>query len=76
MNRQQLPLQSELRQPRVVVSMQRQKSTGPLLQNRIKEAQKALHQFRILPVRFDGKATIAAVMIVAVTYRPPGKGPA
>ena len=62
-----MPVQQEFRQLGVGVRTVPRRGTGPLLQRRIGEGKTALKKARTLPVGFDRKATVAAVMIVAAT---------
>ena len=61
-----MPVQQEFRQLGVGVRTLPRRGTGPLLQRGIREGKTAPKKARTLPGGFEWKATVAAVMIVAV----------
>ena len=65
LNGETLPKEHELRQLGIGVRMHPKRGRGPLLTKRVQEAQAALEKSRSLPLGFDGRASIAAVMIIA-----------
>ena len=65
LNGETLPQQHEFRQLGIRVRMHPKRGTGPLLTKRVQKAQTALKKSRSLPLGFDGRASIAAVMIIA-----------
>ena len=52
------------------------RGTGPLLKQRTADGKRALRKARVIPGGFDRKATVAAVMIVAVALFGGGHCPA
>ena len=62
---EQLPVQCEFRQLGVGVRTTPKRGTGPLMEKRMESAKKALRKARMLPVGFEGRALIVAVMILA-----------
>ena len=62
---EQLPVQREFRQLGMGVRTAPKRGTGPLMEKRMESAKKALRKARMLPVGFEGRALIVAVMILA-----------
>ena len=65
LNGEALPVQHEFRQLCVGVRTTITKGTGPLLEARMDSAKQALRKVRTLPVGFEGRAIIVAVMVLA-----------
>ena len=65
LNGEQPPQRHEFRQLGMRVRMHPKRGTSPLLTKRVQEAQTALKKSRSLPLGFDIRVAIAAVMIIA-----------
>ena len=62
---EQLPVQCEFRQLGVGVRTTPKRGTWPLMEKRMESAKKALRKAGMLPVGFEGRALVVAVMILA-----------
>ena len=65
LNGETLPHDHEFRQLGIGMRMHPKRGTGPLLTKRVQEAQTALKKSRSLPLGFDGRASLAIMMIIA-----------
>ena len=65
LNGETLPRQHDFRQLAIGVCMHPKRGTGPLLTKRVQEAPPALKKSRSLPLGFDDRASMAALMIIA-----------
>ena len=74
LNGEALPVQHEFRQLGVGVRTTITKGTGPLLEARMDSAKQALRKVRTLPVGFEGRAIIVAVMVLAAVWGGAGGG--